>query len=126
MEQDMNEALTGRNFIPGIEDFEELITEKVIYIDKTSYLEDLIRSSHVALILRPRRFGKTLTMSMISCFLEMNYQNPEDRSRPERLFKGLDVSRNKKFCDEYMGRFPVISISFKDVEGDTFEVRRCC
>ena len=117
----MNEALTGRNFIPGIENFEELITEKVIYIDKTSYLEDLIRSSHVALILRPRRFGKTLTMSMMSCFLEMNYQNPEDRSRPERLFKGLDVSRNKKFCDEYMGRFPVISISFKDVEGDTFE-----
>ena len=117
----MNEALTGRNFIPGIENFEELITEKVIYIDKTSYLEDLIRSSHVALILRPRRFGKTLTMSMMSCFLEMNYQNPEDRSRPERLFKGLDVSRNKKFCDEYMGRFPVISISFKDVDGDTFE-----
>ncbi|MEE3423334.1 MAG: AAA family ATPase, partial [Succinimonas sp.] len=117
----MNELLTARNFIPGIEDFEELISEKVIYIDKTSYLEDLIRSSHVALILRPRRFGKTLTMSMISCFLEMNYQNPEDRSRPERLFKGLDVSRNKKFCDEYMGRFPVISISFKDVEGDTFE-----
>ena len=117
----MNESLTARNFVAGIEDFEELISEKVIYIDKTSYLEDLIKRSHVALILRPRRFGKTLTMSMLSCFLEMNYQNPEDRSRPESLFKDLDVYKNKAFCNEYMGRYPVISISFKEAEGSTLE-----
>ncbi|WP_406040005.1 AAA family ATPase [Succinimonas sp.] len=116
----MNESLTVRNFVAGIEDFEELISEKVIYIDKTSYLEDLIKRSHVALILRPRRFGKTLSMSTLSCFLEMNYQNPEDRSRPERLFKDLEVSKNKAFCDEYMGRYPVISLTFKDVEGANF------
>ena len=60
-------------------------------------------------------------MSMLSCFLEMNYENPEDRSRPERLFRDLAIYKNRAFCDEYMGRYPVISISFKDVEGDTFE-----
>ena len=117
----MNESLTCQNFKVGVEDFEELITQRLVYADKTSYLEDLIRRSHVALILRPRRFGKTLTMSMLSCFLEMNYQNPEDRSRPERLFKNLEVSKNKAFCDEYMGRYPVISISFKEAEGSTLE-----
>ncbi|WP_406037015.1 AAA family ATPase, partial [Succinimonas sp.] len=116
----MNESLTCQNFKVGVEDFEKLITQRLAYIDKTSYLEDLIKRSNVALILRPRRFGKTLTMSMLSCFLEMNYQNPEDRSRPERLFKDLDVYKNRAFCNEYMGRFPVISLTFKDAEGANF------
>ncbi|WP_274967724.1 AAA family ATPase [Succinimonas amylolytica] len=116
----MTELLTYRNFKVGVEDFEKLITQKLVYIDKTSYLENLVKRAHVAQILRPRRFGKTLSMSMLSCFLEMNYQPPEDRSRPERLFKDLDIYKNKAFCDEYMGRFPVISISLKSMQGTTF------
>ncbi len=116
----MTELLTYRNFKPGVEDFETLITKKLVYIDKTSYLEDLVQRAQVTLLLRPRRFGKTLSMSMLSCFLEMNYIHPEDRSRPERLFKDLAICKNKAFCDEYMGRFPVISISLKSVEGSDF------
>ncbi len=116
----MTELLTYRNFKPGVEDFETLITKKLVYIDKTSYLEDLVQRAQVTLLLRPRRFGKTLSMSMLSCFLEMNYLHPEDRSRPERLFKDLAIHKNKAFCDEYMGRFPVISISLKSVEGSDF------
>ena len=116
----MTELLTYRNFKPGVEDFETLITKKLVYIDKTSYLEDLVQRAQVTLLLRPRRFGKTLSMSMLSCFLEMNYMHPEDRSRPERLFKDLAICKNKAFCDEYMGRFPVISISLKSVEGSDF------
>ena len=116
----MTELLTYRNFEAGVEDFEELINQQLVYIDKTSYLEDLVRRSKVALILRPRRFGKTLSMSMLSCFLEMNYQHPEDRSRPERLFKDLTIYKNKEFCDKYMGRYPVISITLKSIEGSDF------
>ncbi|MEE3422584.1 MAG: AAA family ATPase [Succinimonas sp.] len=116
----MTELLTYRNFEAGIENFEELRTQKLVYIDKTSYLEDLVQRSKVMLLLRPRRFGKTLSMSMLSCFLEMNYQHPEDRSRPERLFKDLDVYKNKAFCNEYMGRYPVLSITLKSIEGSDF------
>ena len=91
-------AATGDVFPIGMTDFEKLISKGKVYIDKTSYLEELLNSgTEVALILRPRRFGKTLTMSMLSCFLEMNYQNPEDRSRPERLFKDLAIYKNLKF-----------------------------
>ena len=57
---------------------------------------------------------------MLSCFLEMNYQHPEDRSRPERLFKDLAIYKNKEFCDKYMGRYPVISITLKSIEGSDF------
>ena len=117
----MDKKLTARNFQSGIEDFEELITKDLAYIDKTAQLDDLVHRAKVMLLLRPRRFGKTLTMSMLSCFLEMNYQNPEDRSRPKRLFKGLKVSENRAFCEKHMGRYPVISISFKDVAGSTLE-----
>ena len=93
----MTELLTYRNFEAGMEDFEKLITQKMVYVDKTSYLEDLLHRAMVTLLLRPRRFGKTLSMSMLSCFLEMNYQHPED-----------------------MGRYPVISITLKSIEGSDF------
>ena len=117
------DAAASEDVFPiGISDFEKLISNGMVYIDKTSYLEKLLNPGiGVALMLRPRRFGKTLTMSMLSCFLEMNYQHPEDRSRPERLFKDLAIYKNKAFCDKHMGRYPVISLSFKEVEGDTFE-----
>ena len=100
-------------------DFENLIARR-LYVDKTSFLDDLVHRTAVLQILRPRGFGKTLSMNMLSAFLEMNYQHPEDRSRPERLFKDLAVFKNKAFCDEYMGRFPVIMISLKSVQGKDF------
>ena len=116
----MTELPVHRNFAAGdTADFENLITRR-LYIDKTSFLEDLVHRAAVLQILRPRGFGKTLSMSMLASFLEMNYQNPEDRSRPERLFKDLAVFKNKAFCAEYMGRFPVIMISLKSVKGKDF------
>jgi hypothetical protein len=114
-------AVSSKDFPVGIENFDKLISRRKIYIDKTSFLESLLTSGDdVALLLRPRRFGKTLSMSMIESFLEINYQNPEDRSRQEKLFKNLAVYKNKELCDEYMGRYPVISISLKSVNGTDF------
>ena len=110
------------DFPVGIEDFEKLITRGKIYIDKTKYLEKLVNSgADVTLLLRPRRFGKTLSMSMLQNFLELNYADPQDRSRQERLFHNLNVYNNREFCDRHMGRYPVISISLKDVDGNDFE-----
>ncbi|MBQ8707217.1 MAG: AAA family ATPase, partial [Succinivibrionaceae bacterium] len=110
------------DFPVGIEDFEKLITRGKIYIDKTKYLEKQVNSgADVTLLLRPRRFGKTLSMSMLQNFLELNYADPQDRSRQERLFHNLNVYNNRDFCDRHMGRYPVISISLKDVDGNDFE-----
>ena len=72
-------AVSEKNFPIGIDNFEKIISNGMVYIDKTEYLEELLKSgTEISLLLRPRRFGKTLTMSMLSCFLEMNYQNPCD------------------------------------------------
>lgn len=116
-------AVTSGNIPVGITDFEKLRNMNAVYIDKTSFLKSLLTSSiEVFLLLRPRRFGKTLSMSMLSTFLEMNYENPEDRSRQENLFKDLKVYKeNRKLCDEYMGRYPVISLSLKDTEAKNFK-----
>ena len=109
-------------FPTGIEDFEELMTLQMAYVDKTESLKDLLAPANaVTLLLRPRRFGKTLSMSMLKNFLELNYADPQDRSRQERLFQNLKVYENKEFCDRHMGRYPVISISLKDVDGTNFE-----
>ena len=111
------------NFFLGSIDFASTIRRKSVYVDKTSSLRDLVTTGPiVTLLTRPRRFGKSLTLSMIQNFLEMNYANPEDRSIPEELFQDLDVFKeDKPLCDEYMGRYPVVSISFKGVEGLCFE-----
>ena len=115
----------------GTEDFEKLRLSDSVYIDKTSYLTELygehVHSNgmsyvdEVLLFTRPRRFGKSLTMSMIKNFFELNYADPEDKSKPKQIFRNLAISRNKAFCEKYMGQFPVISISLKDVEGETVE-----
>ena len=121
----MTELPASRNFAAGYAanhdtDFENLIRRK-LYVDKTAFLEDLMHRAKVLQILRPRGFGKTLSMNMLTSFLEINYQRPEDRSRPERLFKDLAVFKNQAFCDKYMGRFPVIMISLKSVQGKDFQ-----
>lgn len=75
-----------------------------LYIDKTAYLKDLVSSgTKVLFMLRPRRFGKTLTMSMIHYFLEMNYRNPDDYSLVQNLFKDLAISKETEPCKKHMG-----------------------
>ena len=117
-------------FLTGIEDFSTVIEKNAYYVDKTSYLKELLMSdSEVmnALFIRPRRFGKTLNLDMIRQFCRLNYQNPGDKSYQQKLF--VDNGRNlavagddyKEFREKIMGEFPVISISFKTVEGTCFQ-----
>ncbi|MBO6258191.1 MAG: AAA family ATPase, partial [Succinivibrio sp.] len=116
-------------FLTGCEDFPRIIEENAYYVDKTAYLKTLFLSTSKvmnALFIRPRRFGKTLNMSMIKEFCRLNYQNPGDKSYQQKLF--IDNGRNlavagdeyKELRDKVMGEYPVISISFKTVEGGSF------
>ncbi len=98
----------------GIEDFQKMRKSDFYYIDKTGLIQELLSKwSEVNLITRPRRFGKTLNMSMLRYFFEIG----TDTS----IFDGLKISEDKALCEEYMGKFPVISISLKGIEGATFE-----
>lgn len=98
----------------GIEDFEEIHKAGFYYVDKTRLIEQLLEQWGKAnLFTRPRRFGKTLNMSMLKCFFEVG----TDAS----LFDGLYISKNKELCENYLGKYPVIFISLKGVDGLTFE-----
>lgn len=99
----------------GIEDFEEIRKEGFYYIDKTKLIEQLLMNwGKVNLFTRPRRFGKTLNMSMFKSFFEIG----TDKS----VFDELYISRNKKLCNEHMGKYPVIFLSLKGVDGLTFDI----
>lgn len=101
----------------GIESFEEIRTDEYYYVDKTSLIEDLLRRrGKVNLFTRPRRFGKSLNMSMLKYFFEIGC----DRT----LFEGLKILKETELCDKYMGKFPVISISLKSVNGADFATAR--
>ena len=98
----------------GIENFEEFSREDFYYVDKTLFIAELLQNwGKVNLFTRPRRFGKTLNMSMLKYFFEIG----TDKS----LFDGLKIAENKELCTEYQGQFPVIFISLKSVDGLTFE-----
>ena len=98
----------------GIDGFEKIRTNDFYYVDKTLLIKELLQNwGEVNLFTRPRRFGKSLNMSMLKCFFEIN-GNPA-------LFEGLKIMREKALCEKYMGKFPVISISLKSVEGLSFE-----
>ncbi len=115
-------------FLTGCEDFAEIIETGAYYVDKTSYLDELFIKSPVKnpLFIRPRRFGKTLNMSMIKEFCEINYKSPEDKSYQQKLFidngRNLAIVKNEylELRQKVMGQYPVICISFKTVEGSTF------
>ncbi len=97
----------------GIENFEEIRTEGFYYIDKTGLITDLLQNwGKVNLFTRPRRFGKSLNISMLKTFFEIGSKH--------EVFDGLEISKETELCEEYMGKFPVISVSLKDVEGDDF------
>ena len=98
----------------GDEDFVTFRENGIYYVDKTQYLKPLFAGTDSRfLLLRPRRFGKTLTMSTLRRFLEMDYRNPGDTSRQQELFRGLKVTEDREFCEEHMGRYPVVSLSLK-------------
>ena len=107
----------------GTEFFHKLIEENKYYVDKTMLLRTVFQDNgaEVLLITRPRRFGKTLTMSTFHDFLAINPDNPEDLSRQELWFKDTAIFSDKEFCRKYMGRFPVIFISLKSVYGSDFD-----
>lgn len=101
----------------GIDDFGKLRREDFYYIDKTGLIRDLLNNwGEVNLFTRPRRFGKTLNMSMLKCFFEIGTD--------KTLFDGLAISQEAALCEEYMGKYPVIFISLKDVDGLRFEDAR--
>lgn len=98
----------------GIENFEEIRNDGFYYADKTGLIEQLLNQwGKVNLFTRPRRFGKTLNMSMLRYFFEIGTD--------PALFDGLYISQNKKLCEEYLGKFPVVFLSLKNVDGLTYE-----
>lgn len=104
----------GKKLPVGIENFEEFSSEDFYYVDKTMFIKELLQNwGKVNLFTRPRRFGKSLNMSMLKSFLESG-------SDPE-LFNGLKIMEEKELCKKYMGKFPVISISLKSVKGLKYE-----
>lgn len=97
----------------GIEDFERIRKDGFYYVDKTGLIKDLLENiAYVNLFTRPRRFGKTLNMSMLKSFFS--------KGNDCKLFDGLEISKEKKICDEFMGKFPVISITLKGSTGASF------
>lgn len=98
----------------GIDGFEKIRTNDFYYVDKTMFIAELLQNwGEVNLFTRPRRFGKSLNMSMLKSFFEIG----SDKA----LFEGLKITQEKALCEEYMGKFPVISVSLKSVDGLNFE-----
>lgn len=106
----------------GAELFHKLIENDCYYVDKTPFIRTVFKENKadVMLITRPRRFGKTLTMSTFYDFLSLNIENPGDVSFQEKWFKDTKIFEDKEFCSEYMGKYPVIFISLKAVSGNDF------
>lgn len=109
-----NNVMERKKMLPiGIENFEEIRTEGFYYVDKTGMLKELLYNwGKVNLFTRPRRFGKSLNMSMLKSFFEIGGKR--------EIFDGLEISKEKDLCDKYMGKFPVIFISLKGVNGEDY------
>lgn len=97
----------------GVENFEDFSRQNYYYIDKTMFIAELLfNRGKVNLFTRPRRFGKTLMMSMLRAFFEIG--------RNKSMFDGLNILKEKELCEKYMGQFPVISITLKSIDGDDY------
>ena len=106
----------------GKDDFPILREGNCYFVDKTPYLKTVFTDqSAVMLFTRPRRFGKTLLISMFDSFLKINPEKPFDNSKQLELFKGTKILEDKEFCDKFMGQCPVITITLKKVEGTNFK-----
>ena len=112
--ESMLDGMTWKKKLPiGIENFEEIRTEGFYYVDKTGLIRDLLYNwGKVNLITRPRRFGKSLNMSMLKSFFEIGCRR--------ELFDGLKISEEPELCEKYMGNFPVLSISLKGANAQDF------
>ena len=97
----------------GIEDFAEIRRHGYYYVDKTQLIEQVLnRRNKVSLFTRPRRFGKTLNMSMLQHFFEIGTD--------PKFFQGLSISKNNELCEKHMGKYPVVSISLKSIHADSY------
>ena len=110
--------MAGLKKLPiGIENFEKMRREDFYYVDKSHVIEQLLTQwGKVNLFTRPRRFGKSLNMSMLQSFFEIG--------KDKTLFDGLRISDNQELCEEYQGKFPVVSVSLKGINGATYEEAR--
>ena len=110
--------MISRKKLPiGVDNFEKIIRQEFYYVDKTRMIADLLRNwGEVNLFTRPRRFGKTLNMSMLRAFLEIGTD--------PNLFTGLEISEEKELCEKYLGKFPVISVTLKNVEGNSIDTAK--
>ena len=117
--------MSDRKFLPlpyGYNGYEEIRNDNCYFVDKTSYMKNVLEGSgKVLLFTRPRRFGKTVFMSTLNSFLKINKDNPSDTSEQLRLFEGTQILKDTEFCEKYMGKYPVIFITLKSVDGDNFE-----
>ena len=106
----------------GYSYFNEVIEQNLYYVDKTSFIKKVFQedSSKVLLITRPRRFGKSLMMDTFCKFLMINPEKTDDTSFQDRIFKDTEIYKDKEFCHKFMGRYPVIFISLKEVDADNF------
>ncbi len=113
--------MAGKVKLPmGIENFERIRKEGFYYVDKTGLIRDFLENpAYVNLFTRPRRFGKTLNMSMLKYFFDIG--SDIMLSDNTTIFDGLEISGEKELCEEYMGKFPVISITLKGATGENFE-----
>ena len=108
--------MSNMNIPVGISDFRRIREENYYYIDKSGLISTLLENTpaQVALITRPRRFGKTLGMSMLANFFDVSQDS-------KQLFKGLEISKNQALCADWMNQYPTIFLSFKDIGGTSFE-----
>ena len=98
-----------------VHEFSDFIENDCYYVDKTNFIKDIMKDgSKTMLFTRPRRFGKSITLSMLKSFLEINYEDPSDKSKQIELFKDTEIFKDKEFCDKYMGQYPVIRLCLKD------------
>ena len=107
------------NIPVGVSDFTEIRKNGYYYIDKSGLIKDILKpaSTKVTLITRPRRFGKTLAMSMLDSYFDI-------RKDSKQLFDGLEISQNQVLCSEWMNKYPTIFVLFRQVEGLDFKFDR--
>ena len=109
-----NDSMPKYSMPVGKSDFEKVRAAGDYYIDKTMLIEQITASgAEVTLFTRPRRFGKSLNMSMLQHFFDI-------REKSKSLFEGLAITENKELCDNWMNQYPTILVSFKDVDGDDY------
>ena len=108
--------MSDSKILVGTESFRELREKNKVYIDKTGFISEFLseNTAKVSLITRPRRFGKSLLMDMLSEFFDRRKDSRE-------IFDGLAVSKEKELCEKWMNKYPVIYLSLNEIKGETFE-----